>query len=411
MEKDIYKFRELKIHDEFSQLIPKLSPIIFEELKADILQRGILDPLLVWNGYIIDGHHRYEIAKSQDPPLPFYITEIKGLDTESDVIKWMIRHQVSRRNISCFAKAELALKYVEELKKHDPLGELADREKLYKNLFDISKETVYRVSFILKFGNEKLINAARDEENNVFTSYKKVQYYKKVSKKPIIKLKDAEILGHYSNIDAIKFVKTEIKRHHINCVITEPPQPNSPELIKRFEKNSGLRKGYALAVFENVMKALFDPLNPSSDLFIIIDPIYVIEYTSILKEFFNIKYFLTWDFRKSKETLNPKAIQNRHKTIIWAYKGLEKPLVTNMADVFEERFDPNYPLDTIPESLVKKLISLVENENTVVFDPFAGYGSVVRAALDTRTTVYACEINSEIYEQGYIQLAKRRTEV
>ena len=405
-----FKFHELKLSKTFSNLIPKLPESAFNELKADILERGILDPLLIWNGYLIDGHHRYEIAKSQDPPLPFEVREIKGLKDEHDVIKWMIRNQINRRNVNCFAKAELALKYVEELKQHDPEGELLNKDELFKKRFGISKETVYRVSYILKFGTPEMIESARNEELNVLTSYKKVNFYRQRKQRRPIKLKDIEILGHYVNKDCLDYIQ-ELKRHSINLIITEPPQPNDPEIIKKFNKNLNLRKGYVLVLFEKMLTELDKIIKPSSDFFIIVDPKFMIDFYNVLKKMYNIKHFLVWDYRKSKETLNPKLIQSRYKSIIWAYKGAERPLTSSTPDVIEEKFDQNYPLDSITESLVKKLISLVETDGTCVFDPFAGYGSVVRASLDARVPVYSCELNSDKFDQGYVMLAKRRVEV
>ena len=55
----------LKIDPEFQGKIP---PLTFEELnqlEANILRDGrIINPIIVWQGLIVDGHNRYTIAKS-----------------------------------------------------------------------------------------------------------------------------------------------------------------------------------------------------------------------------------------------------------------------------------------------------------------------------------------------------------
>ena len=65
----------LKIDPEFQGKIP---PLIFEELnqlEANILRDGrIINPIIVWQGLIVDGHNRYTIAKKH-PEIPFTVHE------------------------------------------------------------------------------------------------------------------------------------------------------------------------------------------------------------------------------------------------------------------------------------------------------------------------------------------------
>ena len=65
----------LKIDPEFQGKIP---PLTFEELnqlEANILRDGrIINPIIVWQGLIVDGHNRYTIAKKH-PEIPFNVHE------------------------------------------------------------------------------------------------------------------------------------------------------------------------------------------------------------------------------------------------------------------------------------------------------------------------------------------------
>ena len=49
------------IDNEFQRLIPPLSADEFNQLEQNILQEGIRDALVTWNGILIDGHNRYSI--------------------------------------------------------------------------------------------------------------------------------------------------------------------------------------------------------------------------------------------------------------------------------------------------------------------------------------------------------------
>ena len=56
---------DLKIDPEFAEKIPPLTPEEFEQLEANILAEGtVLNPLIVWNGVIVDGHNRYKIVSN-----------------------------------------------------------------------------------------------------------------------------------------------------------------------------------------------------------------------------------------------------------------------------------------------------------------------------------------------------------
>jgi 16S rRNA G966 N2-methylase RsmD len=89
--------QNLKINDEFKKLIPPLTPEEFKQLEENCLTEGIRDAIISWNGFIIDGHNRYEIAQKHG--LTFK-QEAKEFATEFDVKLWMIDNQSGRRNLT-----------------------------------------------------------------------------------------------------------------------------------------------------------------------------------------------------------------------------------------------------------------------------------------------------------------------
>ena len=97
---------DLKINEAFRSLIPPLSDHELAGLEEDIKHFGCQSPLTIWNGTIIDGHHRYAICKKHG--LPFK-TEERQFDSEKDVEIWMLRNQFNRRNLTDFIRGELAL--------------------------------------------------------------------------------------------------------------------------------------------------------------------------------------------------------------------------------------------------------------------------------------------------------------
>lgn len=100
--------KKLKINEEFRNLIPPLTQEEYKQLEENLIKEGCRDSLVVWNGTIIDGHNRYKICTEHN--IDFSITEM-SFDAEDDVIEWMIRNQLGRRNLTDFQRNEVALKY------------------------------------------------------------------------------------------------------------------------------------------------------------------------------------------------------------------------------------------------------------------------------------------------------------
>jgi len=87
----------LKIKEEFKELIPHLTNEEFKQLEDNCLAEGIREKIITWNGFIIDGHNRYEIATKWNLD---YKTEAKHLYNEIDVKIWMLNNQLGRRNVT-----------------------------------------------------------------------------------------------------------------------------------------------------------------------------------------------------------------------------------------------------------------------------------------------------------------------
>lgn len=58
------KLSQLKIDPEFQSKIPPLQFEKEQQLEQNIIAEGrLLNPIITWNGYILDGHTRYHIVK------------------------------------------------------------------------------------------------------------------------------------------------------------------------------------------------------------------------------------------------------------------------------------------------------------------------------------------------------------
>ena len=90
---------DLLIDQEFADKIPPLTKEEFEQLEANIMADGVvINPLIVWNGVIVDGHNRYRILQMH-PEIPYQIHE-KEFTDRFEVIAWICKNQLGRRNLT-----------------------------------------------------------------------------------------------------------------------------------------------------------------------------------------------------------------------------------------------------------------------------------------------------------------------
>ena len=90
---------DLMIDQEFADKIPPLTKEEFEQLETNILADGVvINPLIVWNGVIVDGNNRYRILQMH-PEIP-YQTHEKEFTDRYEAIAWICKNQLGRRNLT-----------------------------------------------------------------------------------------------------------------------------------------------------------------------------------------------------------------------------------------------------------------------------------------------------------------------
>jgi len=104
----------IKINEDFKRLIPALTQEEYKQLEDNILKEGIREKIITWNGYIIDGHNRYEISQKWGLDCQ---SESMHFKDEDEVKEWMILNQFGRRNLSNYQRSVLALELEEVFSK------------------------------------------------------------------------------------------------------------------------------------------------------------------------------------------------------------------------------------------------------------------------------------------------------
>ena len=85
------------IDEEFRGILPALDETAYNDLETSILAHGCLMPLVLWNGILIDGYHRFGILTKYDLPFNTISMEFGSRDEVKD---WIIELQITRRNLN-----------------------------------------------------------------------------------------------------------------------------------------------------------------------------------------------------------------------------------------------------------------------------------------------------------------------
>ncbi len=163
---------------EFQSFIPPLSIGELRALEENILANGCRDPLVVWNGLLLDGHNRLTICREHK--IDFTTVEAKGIADRDDAKAWIIKNQLGRRNISDGSRAILATtleeiyarkakdRQAEQARRNQPQAqkvanlpplEKAKAREQAADAMGVSPRLVQAAKAVVTRGSEKLLQA------------------------------------------------------------------------------------------------------------------------------------------------------------------------------------------------------------------------------------------------------------
>jgi N6-adenosine-specific RNA methylase IME4 len=183
---------KIKIDPTLAGLLPPLRAHALEGLEADLLRDGCIDSLIVWNGVLVDGHHRYSICQKHG--IPFSIKQMK-FDSLGDACLGAWNHQDRRRNTNSFDRIERLLqcktlvsaikaKAKERMlagKKSDPAQNSAEGETRQElaAATNVSHDTIAKVEFLRAHADDRTKEQLRAGEISINAAVKDIRRQQK----------------------------------------------------------------------------------------------------------------------------------------------------------------------------------------------------------------------------------------
>ena len=414
----------LEIKEEFKKLIPALTPEEFKQLEQNCLDEGIREKIIVWDGFIIDGHNRYEIATKWGLD---YQTESKRFKNESEVKLWMIDNQNGRRNLTdgwkyklqqikkeiLLEKGKEKMSLGGELKEglstiDKPLPKHNTQKEIAKAL-DWSTGKVAMADVVFKKATPELEEKVLNNEVTINQAYQEIKKEENVIKLQEKKIQNAKILSkevkenrpELVNMDCVDFLNT-FENDSIDLLITDPPYSTDVEDINKFA--------------EMWVDLALSKIKPNGRGYICIGgyPKEINAYLNILlkQDKFIVDNPLIWSY-KNTLGITPKMKYNlNYQVILHLYSETSGELDTSITSEMWNVMEINAPDGRIgnryhtwqkPDELGMRLIKHSTIENDLVVDCFACTGTFLLMAAKLDRIAKGCDIDND-----NLQIAKQR---
>jgi DNA modification methylase len=413
----------LEIKKEFKELIPPLTVEEFKQLEQNCLAEGIRDKIITWNGFIIDGHNRYEIAQKHG--LKFRI-EDKEFNTEEQAKDWMDANQLGRRNLTPDQRKILIGRRYNREKNTDRFkgnqytsgGDQSDHNQ--KTSERLAKENNTSAPSVRRYGKdaekfdqikekhpeladkiwcgEMTLSDIKKEEKKANFEQKKAEF-----EKPIEIINTNQIIIHG---DSVQVLPT-LDKASFDLLLSDPPYGmDFKSGWSDKEKIANDKIEDTIQLFENVLKESVPLLKDDAHFYLFGNLDYMPQIKPIIQKYLNLKNVLIWD-RKVIGMGDLKTYGKSFDIVYFGYNKVWKDLNgTRDRDILQfNRVDPSkniHPTEK-PLDLLEYLIKKSSNENDKILEPFAGGGSTLLACKNTNRKATGIEI-----EQNYYELIKSK---
>lgn len=408
-----------KYHNELKKLSDAypLTDAERKELKKLLIDKGQILPILIWDGYVVDGHNRLELLNELNIE-PFY-KEV-AFESLDDAKMFIINNYLGQRNLTDGQKWELAQDKKEILlekgrEKQSPgINQHTDRslstidkEQKHNTQNEIAKDLGWstgKVAMADKVWKEaapevkEKIKAGETSINQAYQEIRKVEKQKKlVDKKEENKKQEKLSIVTKPKVFIQSYKDFLPNKKDFDLLLTDPPYSTDIDDIEGFVNHwlplaldtlKDDARGYiCIGAYPSEIKAYLD-FFAKQDRFILDNPL-IWTYRNTLgitpKRRYNLNYQMILHFYSEASDDLDTSITNE----IFSVQDINAP---------DGRQGDRYHKWQKPNELARRMIKHSTKEGDRIIDPFVGSGTfLVNAGKMNRYSV-GCDIDTEIIE-------------
>jgi DNA modification methylase/ParB-like chromosome segregation protein Spo0J len=428
-----------------AELFPLLRGAEFDKLVASIKADGLLHPLVVHRGVLLDGRNR--ALACQKAGVKPGIEKYDGDTSEDGIERWIVSTNLRRRHLNESQRgiigarikkreAERAAKRrgkrTDLVKNSSPSRDAGKARDKAAEQVNVSGYTVDAAEKVIDRGVPELVAACEDgdlavsaaarlagrpaedqraalekinsgEARNVFQAVRQVDLKKQLDAAPKIETPQHRVLHG----DAIALLREHAPRAH--CVVTDPPYGLSTHRTREGGHDYADGEEYAVDTLRAVCAELSKCVDPSAHLYFFAGyGLLGIAAYKVIAEFFDVQLNpLVWV--KDNHTMCDftKWYASKYEHVIFAkVRGSERRLSTHLpvADVLSVRRERDSTHSAQkPVDLLRHFIERSTAPGELVLDPFCGSGSTGVAAAETGREFIGFEV-----EEKWVEVARAR---
>lgn len=383
---------KLEIH-ELAMLMPPMTEEEFENLKKDIEENGLQNPVVLFEDKILDGRNRYRACKELG--IEPATKEYKG----SSPAFFVFSQNVKRRHLTKSQLATVAVIFMPELEKEAKERQRlsggdrkSDSANLREPIADSGKASEKAAK--LTGASPRYVEEAKKLQDENPELFEQVNSGKKTIHEAVKEIKRDErqkkrsdlIIPENINIDIqcgdFRKLMKNLPDNSVSLILTDPPYP----------------KEY-LPLWKDLSREAKRVLKPGGFLISYSGQAYLPKVINSLSE--NLEYYwLGMLYHKGRAGQRFEVnMFNRAKPILFFYK----PPLTKQEKwiddvIISERPDKDFHEWGQSVNPCEKIIEAFSQPGEMVLDPMFGGGSVIEASVNNKRNVIGFEINQESFD-------------
>lgn len=353
----------------------------YARLKASIERLGLLHPITLYEGKVLDGVHRQRacIATGAEP----HYEEYTGADPE----EWVRAHNEARRHLTVAELALRAAKTVTETRGGDrksekikgPIGPLIGEKPVTvaaaAEAHGVGERTVKRIKKAVDvLGDEKVEELVEQGESVHAIERVADEAQKKTERqaqKDAWRTEARAYAGAFTDAAFVADITDRATWHaqiapaSVDVILTDPPYPHA-----------------FIPLLSDLSSFAAEVLKPGGDCFVMMGQSYLLDAQNRLDEHLDYYWQMAYCMRDVRTGLRHKDVMCNWKPVLWFTNGprakANKFVGSDVLDTpYEAKDNHHWQQDLLG---FEQLVERCTHDHAVICDPFCGSGTTLVAA-------------------------------